>query len=372
MTVFTVLVVLGLAAGGWLMIRVRRLPPPMHASRDATETSVIVPARDEAQTLPALLTSLRCLDHRPGEILVIDDASRDRTAAVASAHGATVVRVTEPRPGWTGKSWACSVGAAHAAGRNLLFLDADTRLAPDALDRLLTAHHVHGGLVTVQPHHETVRPYEELSAYCNVVAFMGTGAFTPRARVARAAFGSCLLTSVDDYRRVGGHAAVRDQIAEDVHLAHAYRRAGLPVTCFAGAGDIRFRMYPAGLAQLWEGWSKNLAAGASGADRTAVSLTVLWVCANIAIGMRAGAEMVQWMLGGVPLAPATVFAWAVATAELRWMMRRVGSFRWWTALAFPIPLAAFICLFARSLAWTFVRRRVTWRGREIAVGTGRV
>ena len=72
---------------------------------------------------------------------MVDDDSADRTAAVAAAAGARVVVAARSRPeGWTGKAWACHTGAEATTGDLLLFLDADTVLAPDALDGLLAAH----------------------------------------------------------------------------------------------------------------------------------------------------------------------------------------------------------------------------------------
>jgi 4,4'-diaponeurosporenoate glycosyltransferase len=54
--------------------------------------------------------------------------------------------------------------------------------------------------------------------------------------------------------------------------------------------------------------------------------------------------------------------------ELAWILRRIGSFRWWTVVAFPVPLAVFVGLYFRSLLLVRVRRRVAWRGRDIAIG----
>ena len=58
-------------------------------------------------------------------------------------------------------------------------------------------------------------------------------------------------------------------------------------------------------------------------------------------------------------------AWVGVTLQLRAMLRRVGSFRWWTWALFPVPLLAFSLLFARSVLLTSVRREVTWRGRPV-------
>ena len=257
---------------------------------------------------------------------------------IASEHGAKVVVAGELPPGWCGKPWACHVGAGSATGAYLLFLDADTRVAPDALSRLLGAHAVYGGLVSVQPYHVTERAYEELSAHCNIVAMMGSGAFSPiTPTAARVAFGACILTTAIDYQRVGGHAAVRGEIVEDVALAERYRAAALPVTCLAGGHAVRFRMYPDGFAQVVDGWSKNMAAGAARTDRIAAVATVLWVSAQVAVTIRAASALVSWLRGRPTELRTTVVAWIAVTLHLRFVFRRTGSFRWWTAVAFPVP-----------------------------------
>ena len=179
---FVLLALAGWAAGTWYLARVPTPTPGPRSDAAAVRVSVIVPARDEAATLPRLLTTLAQLDDSPHEVIVVDDGSRDTTAAVARAHDTTVVPAGASPAGWAGKPWACHVGAGVASGTHLLFLDADTWLAPDALGRLLAEHARVGGLVSVQPYHVPQRAYEQLSGYCNVVAMMGTGAFAPRPR----------------------------------------------------------------------------------------------------------------------------------------------------------------------------------------------
>ena len=368
---FVLLALAGWAAGAWYLARVPTPTPGPRSGAAAARVSVIVPARDEAATLPRLLTTLAQLDASPHEVIVVDDGSRDATAAVARAHGATVLPAGASPAGWAGKPWACHVGAGVASGTHLLFLDADTWLAPDALGRLLAEHARVGGLVSVQPYHEPQRAYEQLSAYCNVVAMMGTGAFAPHPPAgARAAFGPCLLTTAADYEAAGGHAAAPGAVLEDVLLARRYRAAGMPVTLFGGGDVVRFRMYPAGVTQLVDGWSKNMASGAAATDRVAAAATVLWISAGVAVSLAVVTGLARWMRGvaGAPLV--AVAAYVVTAVQFRFLLRRVGAFRRWTACLFPVPLAAFIGIFVRSLALTFVRRRVTWRGREIPIERG--
>ncbi|MGH9060548.1 MAG: glycosyltransferase, partial [Acidimicrobiales bacterium] len=131
------------ALGAWLLAQIPT-PAPAGGGRPERErrepatrrVSVIVPARDEAASLPHLLASLAAQTEPAGEVIVVDDGSRDDTAALAAAAGVTVVPAGEPPPGWAGKPWACHVGSEAASGDVLVFLDADVTLAPDGLGRL--------------------------------------------------------------------------------------------------------------------------------------------------------------------------------------------------------------------------------------------
>lgn len=354
------------AAAAWLAADLRTVVGAATRS-PLTSLAVVVPARDEEATLPALLASVRGLGV---DVVVVDDDSRDATASVARAAGAHVLAAGTPPPGWTGKAWACHVGAEATTSDLLLFLDADTVLAPDALAGLVDLHDRHGGLVSVQPFHAVERPHEQLSAYFNVVAVLASGAFARGAGRRPMAFGPCLLTSRADYERAGGHGAVRTAILDDVELAVAYDRAGLAVRCWVGGDRLRMRSYPAGLGQLVSGWTKNIASGASAAAPGPTLGTVLWISAHHAVAVGALLALVEAFTGwGAVLSYGHPILWAVAWVATAWQLRsllaRVGSFRWWTWAVFPAPLLAFDLVFARSAVQTALRRSVRWRGRVV-------
>jgi len=347
----------------WLLRDPRALRPSA-AAAEARTVSVVVPARDEERTLPALLASLDGLG--VCEVVVVDDDSTDRTAEVAAAGGARVVAAGVRPDGWTGKAWACETGAGSTSGDLLLFLDADTVLSAGALGGLLQLHDAHGGLVSVQPHHRTVRAHEQLSAYFNAVALLASAAFTGRRARHPMAFGPCLLTSRADYERVGGHRVVRGEVLDDVRLARAYDRAGLPVTSATGGNAVSMRSYPDGMAQLVSGWTKNIASGASAANPLASLATVLWICAHHVVAVGALAAVATGTTGDLSRTTALwALAWLVVALQLRVVLRSAGSFRWWTWALFPLPLLAFDLVFARSAALTVVRRSVPWRGRPV-------
>jgi 4,4'-diaponeurosporenoate glycosyltransferase len=357
----------GMVTATWLLGTLRR--PRSGQPVAASCVSVIVPARNEAGALPTVLSSLARLTTPAGEVIVVDDESSDDTAAIARAHGARVV-ASRPPAGWLGKPAACHAGAAAASGTHLLFLDADTWLDSLALDALLAEHHRHGGLVSVQPHHVVEAPYEELSSYPNAVAMLGSGAFAIGRR-SKAAFGPCLLTTAADYHRVGGHAAVCREVIEDIRLAQRFEAEGLPVTCFGGGDAVRYRMYPGGFRQLADGWTKNLAAGATAADPLAVAGTVLWIASHAAVAAATLSGLTRWALGWGPAPVVPLAAWGAVAVHQWWLLRRIGSFRAVTAIGFPAPLAFFVGLFARSAVRTLTGRAVDWRGRAVSVAPGR-
>lgn len=363
MLVDLVAFLIGWAAGWWLLWRVP-VPPgdDVPASRRGP-VSIIVPARDEAAVIAELLASLVGELAEGDELIVVDDHSTDGTATVARSAGARVLVAPEVPEGWNPKSWACQLGAGHAGADHLVFLDADTRLEPGGLARLVATQRSTGGLYSVQPYHVVPRFRERLAAVFNVVALMGTGAFAPRrqGRASTGAFGPCLVTSTEDYHASGGFAAVSGAVLDDLALAGRYRDRGLPVTIHGGRGTIWFRMYPGGLGPLVEGFTKNFASAALAVPRWMVLAVTGWLVALCTPGVLAFSAP-GWLAAACYLA---------AAAQLTWHLRRLGSFGVATALIYPLALAFFIAVFARSLVSTVIRGRVRWRGRDLATRPGR-
>jgi 4,4'-diaponeurosporenoate glycosyltransferase len=357
-----------LAAGwvlGWVLAG-RRRPLPVVAAPVRARVSVIIPVRDEAGRLPRLLAMLAC-DRPRHEVLVVDDGSTDGTAAVARAAGATVVSVDRPTS-WSGKAYACWVGAQAAQGDVLVFLDADVEPGVGAVDALAVAAANSGGLVSAQPVHRVERPYELLSAAPGLVALLGAGTGDRPARRwwrRPMAFGPAMAIPADAYRHVGGHGAVRGEVADDVALAAAADRAGVPVGSLLGGSQLTYRMYPDGLATLVEGWTKNLASGGASTPPLRLAAVAVWVTASLLAGLALG-ESVTAGASAVPAAAAYV---AFAT-QFHVLARRVGRFGR-ASLVFPLLIAVFVVLFTRSAVATFGRKQVRWRGRLIEVGRAR-
>ncbi len=342
-------------AAGWLAAgRAHRLPAGP-AGGAAPRFSVVVPARNEADRLPRLLSALAAdgTVAGSGRLIVVDDGSSDGTAAIALGAGAEVIRVGL-RAGWTGKAWACWQGAQAADGDVIVFLDADTEPAPGFVARLVSVAAGTGGMVSVQPSHRVRRLYERASAVCNTVALMaGTGPSEgARWWKGPVGFGPALAVARHAYLDAGGHALVRAEVAEDMALAHALARRGVPVAAYAdaGQGGLRYRMYPEGPMQMIDGWVKNLAAGASLIPPLRAALVAVWVAG----GLQAARRL-----------PSTALPYGLYAAQSAMLFRRAGQFGRLTALAYPLPMAGFVGLAVASTVRRAKGQPVMWRGRPV-------
>ncbi len=324
--------------------------------------AVVIPARNEEHNLPRLLSALAQQTCPPDELVVVDDNSSDAGASVARAHGARVIELSEPPAGWLGKTRACAAGAEATSSKLLLFLDADCRPSETALEALRAEYRAHNRtparptVITVQPYHELERPYEQLSAFFNIVLIAGVAAFTlPRRSAPKGAFGPCVLVSRDCYERAGGHSAVRSEVLDDVALGTRFRSHGCNIRFLIGGDELRFRMYPNGLRELVQGWTKNFAVASSRTPLSVLIALTSWF-SGAALALRA--------LATGPILPGGLL-YLLYAAQLYLLLRPIGRFRLITALFYPVGLAFFAGVYLRSLFVTYVLRRVTWKGRTV-------
>ena len=326
--------------------------------------SVLIPARNEADTLPHLLAALGRQQLRPLEVIVVDDHSSDGTAAVARAAAASLpLRVITPPPlppGWCGKTWALHNGVQASSGKVLVFLDADTEPEPELLASLVAQQQQLGGLVSVQPFHRTEQPYEQLSLLFNLVGLLAV----PLGPGCGVAFGPAMVTSRSDYDRSGGHQAVADKVVEDWFLGHRYEQAGLPVSAFIGCGQISYRMYPGGLQDMVVGFDKNFATAAGEVHWPWMLAVVLWLSGLFWAAWCLPASLLGWPLLGDPSPVSNGLIYAAFAFQLFWITWRVGRFRW-IPLIFPVPVLFFLGVFLLAIV-NLERGRVQWKGRSVS------
>jgi len=316
--------------------------------------SVIIPARNESENLGSLLNSLQHQHIQLEEIIVVDDHSEDNTQDIAREFGVHLLSSKTLPDAWSGKPWACWQGAKAAKGEVFMFLDADTYLEKDAIASIIQTHIRLGGLVSVQPYHRMRRLYEQLSAYFNIITMAGMNAFNLFRSSSRVigAFGPCIACSREDYFSVGGHEKVKGAVLENLSLGKEFLKAGKQVHCFGGKNFISFRMYPHGLGSIIEGFGKGFAIGASAMNIPNLILVVCWITGGASLTRH----LVQAIIvGSNPEIIVWIFFYLLFSLQLYWMLSRIGTYRWYTALFYPIPLSFFVIVFLWSCINTFIR-----------------
>ena len=361
MAIFLILDAIGLLAGVMLFAR-RPFLGDARESKPLARLSVIIPARNEEANLPLLLRGLQGQSRRPDEIICVDDCSTDRTAAIATAFGAELVTIGDKPDGWLGKPWACQQGAKKASGDFFLFLDADLRLGVEALSRLMSEAQRGASVISVQPFHCVENNYENISLFFNLIQVAANGVGMPWRPREVGLFGPLILISRADYEAIGGHEAVRLDVAEDLALGGILRKKGIGFRLFLGDADIRFRMYGQGLSRLVEGWTKNFSTGAAATPPPLFVAVFLWVMAGLSIVI----ELARGFLAARPAYIAASAALYLAYAlHLRLTARRFGDFRRWAIALYPVWLAAFLLIFLKSFASKRLGKKVVWKGRDI-------
>jgi chlorobactene glucosyltransferase len=271
------LMLASVAAGAmWVTVglRVRRILHPRPTIRagldlpaaggDAPLVSVIVPVHDEERVIDACATSLRAQDHPALQIVFVLDRCTDGTADILERHRADDPRVklvttTECPDGWAGKCNAAHAGAEAADGDYVLFTDADTVFDPRlvrasvalACDRDLGLLSLLSTLTTEHMHERIAQPV----ATMHLVRMYPIDRVNRRVEARPFANGQFMLFDRTWYDRIGGHAAVRNDLLEDIAFARRLRRHGGHGGLFLADEMLHCSMYES-LAAFRTGWKR--------------------------------------------------------------------------------------------------------------------
>ena len=371
-------------------LRRKLLAPISSANPSATAAcplvSVLVPARNEEhRVLSSCIRSLLAQDYEPLEVIAVDDRSTDATKPSVQKVAATnprlrVIEGAEPPAGWLGKPHALHQALQAARGEWVLATDADMLFEPTAVSTTV-AHAVKGGFDAV-----TLLPFVECLSFWERVFMPTFGCFMllamplervndPRRKEALGVGGFFLIRR-SALERVGGYRAVRADVAEDLRMAELLKGSGARLRLEYGPDLIRTRMQT-NLKEIWEGFTKNLFAGAKFSLVSAVAgvisvllfavapILIAIVCAVVIAANPSGELTGEWMRLFVP----TFMVWLIQVAIFVAVNRNWGIP---IAYAFAVPLG--YLLFAMILLNSTVRiatgSGVMWKGRRLYERTG--
>jgi chlorobactene glucosyltransferase len=228
--------------------------------------SVVVPARNEGTKIRRCLESLAAQNYPNYEIIAIDDRSADDTGEIIQELARKYphlryVRGTEAPPGWIGKCNALVTGVKFARGQWFLFTDADTCHTPDSLRYAVSyALRNQAELISFMPVQELGSFWERVVMPVLLGSFLcgdPMNTINDHTNDRAYAYGQYILVRRDVYEQVGGHAAVHDQILDDISFARVVKEHGHHVMAADGRLLYKVRMYT-NLETLWQGWTKNL------------------------------------------------------------------------------------------------------------------
>jgi hypothetical protein len=346
---------LAAAGAAHAALNARLLRRPRMGFSSTARISVLVPARDEAARIGACLRSIREAG-RVDELIVLDDGSRDATAAIAEAAGAHVLTGEPLPPGWLGKTWACAQLAAAATGELLVFVDADVRLEPGSVeaaaalldDAELDVACPFPRQVAATAAERLVQPLLQWSWLTLLPLRLAERSPRPSLTAACGQFTVVRRTALE---RAGGFAAFRGAVLDDLALVRAVKAAGGRGGVADGTELASCRMYE-GWVEVRAGYGKSL-----------------WS----AFGSPAGAGAVLGLLGLAYVVPplaalrgsrAGALGYAAAVVSRLIAARRTGGRSWPDALAHPASIGVFAYLTGTSIV-DQRRGALAWRGRRI-------
>lgn len=234
------------------------------------KVSILIPARNEADNIVELLTSIREQDYTNYEVIVLDDNSSDETFALAEAfcvhhQNFKVVKGQQLPPNWLGKNFACHQLAEHATGNYLLFIDADETINRGLINSLIARTETGNlALLSVFTNQVMLSLGERLTVplmhfiLLNLLP-LRLVKLSPNPAFA-AASGQCMFFNAHNYSENQWHEKVKGQVVEDVEIMKRVKLEKFNAEAILANGLIYCRMYK-GLNESIAGFSKNLLAG---------------------------------------------------------------------------------------------------------------
>ena len=326
------------------------------------DVAIVVPARDEAETIDSVMRSLLAQDYKGTfRVILVDDNSGDGTGDIARGIGDPRLTVVAgaPRPaGWSGKLWAVSQGVSRAGAATMILLtDADIVHRPPHLATLV-ARAERGDLDMVSE--MVALACESWAERALVPAFVFFFQLlypfdwvNDSLRSTAAAAGGTILIRTRALERIGGVEAVRGALIDDVALAAAVKRGGR-IWLGHSALARSVRPYPK-VADIWRMVARTAYVQLRFSPllllATTIGMVLTWLVPPWAALFGSG---VVWWLG--------LAAWAMLAGSYLPTLRRFDRSAIWAPFL-PLVAAFYMAATIGSAVNHTLGRGVAWKGR---------
>ncbi len=346
-------------------------PPPRDLRTPLSAVSVLIPARNEEASIGAALASILLSRNLDFEVVVMDDHSTDRTAAIVTTMAVSDPRVrlasAPPLPaGWNGKQHACWRLAHTARHPILCFVDADVRLHPDALARMAAfLTHAQASLVSGFPRQLTGTFLEWL--LLPLIHFVLLG-FLPLSKMRSttdpafaAGCGQFFMVTRDAYLATGGHSRIKATMHDGLLLPRLFRQHGYRTNLADLTSLASCRMYT-DARQVWQGLAKNATEGIASPGRI-VPISLLLFAGQILPYILAA-----WIIAHTASWPTRLCVLVSVCAAWLPRMLAIGRFRqdWRGTALHPLGILTLLAVQWYALARKLSGGAVSWRDRAYA------
>ncbi len=340
--------------------------PAIIQGNENESVSVLIPARNEEESIQAAVESVLANEGVHLEVIVLDDGSEDNTARIVNeiSRRDPRIRLVEGRflpVGWAGKQHACYVLSQEAKHPYIVFMDADVRLYPSALRRMVSFMKRSGAaLASGIPQQETVGILEKL--LIPIIHFVLLG-FLPMFMMRRskqpgfgAGCGQLFIARKEDYQSMGGHSQIRSTFHDGIQLPRAFRNAGFFTDLFDATGLAVCRMYRCS-QDLVRGLAKNAREGLA-SNQMLLPSTILFL---------GGQVMPLILLFCTGPSSSLAFLISCCSSLLLYLPRLISVFRFRQSFIGAL-LHPFGILLLMGIQWyAFIRAQVgrpfSWKGR---------
>lgn len=320
--------------------------------------SILIPMRNEERNVSEVIAAVTTQEQiSNNEIIVLDDNSTDSTKELLARY--TNIRVldgAELPQGWLGKNYACHQLVAHSSGELLVFLDADVRIAPQAIAAAIVSMESWGwDFISPYPRQDAttfverlIQPLLQWSWLSSVpLRFAENTQFTSMV----IANGQFFIVRKDAYLSSGGHKEIRSEVLDDLELARLLVKNGFKGGVANGSSIAQCRMYNSA-SELADGYTKSLWRAFGGVAGTIVVALYLTLTGIAPLVLALSGFPIAW-LGYFLIVGSRLIAGVKVKSTLS------------SALLHPLSIVVLLLLTIRS--WIFKSRgTLTWRGRKVA------
>lgn len=339
--------------------------PSSFPAASAPAVSILVPMRNEERNVKTIISSMKAISYPHVELIVLNDQSTDRTQEVLEQEIAgdsrfKIIQGTELPEGWVGKVHACHQLQQAAHGDYLLFADADIRFCPSSVGGTLSLmKQKNAALLSGFPAFDVPPLLSKLMVpMLHFVVFfhlpIALANYT-KMPAATAANGMWMMFERRSYDRIGGHAAVRGSLVEDVHIARKIKAAGYKMLLANITKSVRCRMYEKN-SEVWEGFLKNSYTGIGRSPVIACGLTLFYALFYILPLFLAifGSITGEFLLAVPYLLTVVQQAYVLFKTQQRLSL----------AFLMPFQAAAIIAVLWAAMWKSWRKKTYSWKGRQ--------